>query len=131
VYHIDQFILSMVVYFFSEEFYSVLFRFVQNLVFYGISQSTGSWGFDPYCKYFTIGSYHFFSNITYVVSFTISACVEIMSYIVLHLVLNRIGRKLPYFVAVLCFALIALMTIPVQSLMLKNSQSILKFVIVR
>ncbi len=38
-----------------------------------------------------------------------------MSYIVLHLVLNRIGRKRPYFVAVLCFALIALMTIPFQN----------------
>ncbi|CAF1507703.1 unnamed protein product [Adineta ricciae] len=78
--------------------------FVQNLVFYGISQSTGSWGFDPY------------------LSFAISAFVEILSYIVLHLVLNRIGRKLPYFVAVLCFAIIALMTIPIQNLMLKNSQ---------
>ncbi|UJR32678.1 hypothetical protein I4U23_020138 [Adineta vaga] len=78
--------------------------FVQNLVFYGISQSTGSWGFDPY------------------LSFTISACVEILSYIVLHLVLNRIGRKRPYFVAVLCFAIIALLTIPVQNFMFKNSQ---------
>lgn len=28
----------------------MLFRFVQNLVYYGVSQSTGSWGFDPYCK---------------------------------------------------------------------------------
>ncbi|CAF0924379.1 unnamed protein product [Rotaria sp. Silwood1] len=57
--------------------------FVQNLVFYGISQ----------------------------ISFTISACVEILSYIVLHLLLNRIGRKRPYFIAVFCFAIIALLTI--------------------
>ncbi|CAF4660479.1 unnamed protein product, partial [Rotaria sp. Silwood2] len=78
--------------------------FVQNLVFYGISQSTGSWGFNPY------------------LSFTISACVEILSYIVLHLVLNRIGRKRPYFIAVFCFAIIALLTIPAQNIMLKNSQ---------
>jgi len=62
-------------------------------------------------------------NIQYLVSFAISACVEIVSYIVLHLVLNRIGRKRPYFVAVLCFAIVALLTIPVQNFMVKNSQS--------
>ncbi|CAF0776156.1 unnamed protein product [Adineta steineri] len=79
--------------------------FVQNLVFYGVSQSTGSWGFDPY------------------LSFAISACVEIVSYIVLHLILNRIGRKRPYFVAVFGFAIVALLSIPVQNLMVKNSPS--------
>jgi hypothetical protein len=103
--------------------------FVQNLVFYGISQSTGSWGFDPYCKYLKLVFLYFFSNITiqYLVSFTISACVEILSYIVLHLVLDRIGRKRPYFVAVFCFAMIALLRIPIQNLMLENSQSKLNF----
>ncbi|CAF1360110.1 unnamed protein product [Adineta steineri] len=86
--------------------------FVQNLVFYGISQSTGNWGFDPY------------------LSFAISAFVEILSYIVLHLVLNRIGRKRPYFIAVLCFSMIALLTIPVQNYILKNNpkQKILIFI---
>ncbi|CAF1160979.1 unnamed protein product [Adineta steineri] len=86
--------------------------FVQNLVFYGISQSTGNWGFDPY------------------LSFAISAFVEILSYIVLHLVLNRIGRKRPYFIAVLCFSIIALLTIPVQNYILKNNpkQKILIFI---
>ena len=60
--------------------------------------------------------------IEFLVSFTISACVEILSYIVLHLVLNRIGRKKPYFIAVLCFAIIALLTIPIQNSTQKNSQ---------
>ena len=46
-------------------------------------------------------------------------CRNNVSYIVLHLVLNRIGRKRPYFIAVLCFAMIALLTIPVQNLMEK------------
>jgi MFS family permease len=49
--------------------------------------------------------------------------VEILSYIVLHLVLNRVGRKRPYFVAVFCFAVIALLTIPVQNLMAKDDPS--------
>ncbi|CAF3944130.1 unnamed protein product, partial [Adineta steineri] len=71
--------------------------FVQNLSYYGVSQSTGSWGFDPY------------------LSFTISACVEILAYVGIHLTLNRIGRKIPYFTAVFCFFIIAIFTILVQS----------------
>ncbi|CAF1313314.1 unnamed protein product [Rotaria sordida] len=78
--------------------------FVQNLVFYGISQSTGSWGFNPY------------------LSFTISALVEILSCIAIHPLLNRVGRKLPYFIAALCFSIIALLIIPMQNLILKNKQ---------
>ncbi|CAF4570874.1 unnamed protein product, partial [Rotaria sp. Silwood2] len=78
--------------------------FVQNLVFYGISQSTGSWGFNPY------------------LSFTISALVEILSCIAIHPLLNRVGRKLPYFIAALCFAIIALVIIPIQNSALKNNQ---------
>ncbi|CAF1392284.1 unnamed protein product [Rotaria sp. Silwood1] len=78
--------------------------FVQNLVFYGISQSTGSWGFNPY------------------LSFTISALVEILSCMAIHPLLNRVGRKLPYFIAALCFAIIALLIIPIQNSILKNSQ---------
>jgi hypothetical protein len=37
--------------------------------------------------------------------------------------LNRVGRKLPYFIAALCFSVVALSTIPIQRLMLKNSSS--------
>ena len=48
--------------------------------------------------------------------------MEILSYIVLHLLLNRVGRKGPYFIAVLCFAIIAMLTIPVQHFMVKNSR---------
>lgn len=101
------------------------FRFVQNLVFYGVSQSTGSWGFDPYrmlMKQLLITMKINWFYWKTLVSFTISACVEILSYVVLHLTLNRVGRKWPYFVAVLLFATIALLTIPVQSFMTKNSR---------
>ncbi len=59
----------------------------------------------------------------YSVSFTISAIVEILSCVALHPVLNRVGRKLPYFIAALCFAIVALVTILTQYLTLKNSQS--------
>lgn len=50
------------------------------------------------------------------VSFTISAIVEILSCIAIHPILNRVGRKLPYFVAAIGFALVALGTILFQSL---------------
>ncbi|CAF4076424.1 unnamed protein product, partial [Rotaria sordida] len=81
--------------------------FVQNLVYYGVSQNTGSWGFDPY------------------LSFTMSACVEILAIMVLHLILNRIGRKIPYFTAGFCFSIIALLTIPVRN---SPNQKILIFI---
>ncbi|CAF3777726.1 unnamed protein product [Rotaria socialis] len=87
--------------------------FVQNLVFYGVSQNTGSWGFNPY------------------LSFTMSALVEILSCIVLHPLLNRVGRKLPYFIAAICFAVITLIIIPIQNIIIKNSekQRILTFIL--
>ena len=56
-------------------------------------------------------------------SFAISGIVEVLSCVAIHPVLNRVGRKLPYFIATLAFAIVALSTIPIQSLIVKNSQS--------
>ena len=99
------------------------FRFVQNLVFYGVSQSTDTWGFDPYRKWLMsilfIGIHSNWCS----VSFTISAVVEILSCLAIHPVLNRVGRKPPYFIAALGFSLIALTAILTPYLTLKNSQS--------
>jgi len=82
-----------------------LFRFVQNLVFYGVSQNTGAWLANPY------------------ISFGASAVVEIAAYILLHLVLDRWGRKKPYCIFVLVFALVAFLVLPVQMLLEKGSTS--------
>ena len=78
-------------------------RLVQNLVFYGVSQSTGSWKFNPY------------------LSFTVSAFVELLAYIVVHLILDRIGRKLPYCLFATLFGLVAISVLPVQKFMTKDS----------
>lgn len=95
--------------FFSLLFFSigflVSFRLVQNLVFYGVSQNTGSWKLNPY------------------LAFTVSAFVELLAYIVVHLILDRIGRKIPYCFFALVFGLVALSIVPVQKYMTKNSQS--------
>lgn len=104
-------------------------RFVQNLVFYGISQSTGSWGFDPYCKLILRRHFVFFLMYLFwsLVSFTISALVEILSCIAIHPILNRVGRKVPYFIAAVCFAVVALGTIFLQNLLTKDAESRSKF----
>ncbi|CAF1263887.1 unnamed protein product, partial [Adineta ricciae] len=80
--------------------------FVQNLAYYGVSQSTGSWGFDPY------------------LSFTISACVELLAYIAIYLILNRIGRKMPYLTAVFCFVIVSFLTILIHN---DHRRGILRF----
>ncbi len=80
------------------------FRLVQNLVFYGVSQNTGSWDLNPY------------------LSFTLSAVVELLAYIVVHLILDRIGRKLPYCLFAILFGIVALLVLPVQKFMTKDSQ---------
>ncbi|CAF1208581.1 unnamed protein product [Adineta ricciae] len=76
---------------------------VQNLVFYGVSQNTGSWKLNPY------------------LSFTVSALVELAAYIVVHLILDRIGRKKPYCMFAVLFGIVALLAIPVQKYMTKDS----------
>ncbi|CAF0964964.1 unnamed protein product [Rotaria magnacalcarata] len=76
---------------------------VQNLVFYGVSQNTGSWGFDPY------------------LSFMLSATVELLAYILVHCILDRVGRKLPYCLFAILFGLVALAVLPIQKFMNDNS----------
>lgn len=87
-----------------QNFFSSRFRLVQNLVFYGVSQNTGSWKLNPY------------------LAFTVSAFVELLAYIVVHLILDRIGRKIPYCFFALVFGLVALSIVPIQKYMTKNSQ---------
>ncbi|UJR16153.1 hypothetical protein I4U23_003064 [Adineta vaga] len=70
---------------------------VQNLVYYGVSQNTGSWQFDPY------------------LSFALSAFVEMLAYVFIHIILDRLGRKFPYCAFATIFGLLALLVIPVQS----------------
>ncbi|CAF2727063.1 unnamed protein product [Rotaria sp. Silwood2] len=85
--------------------------FVQNLVFYGISQNTGSWLPNPY------------------IAFGASAVVEILAYCVVHLVLDRWGRKITYCLFVVALSCTALLVIPIQIVFPKDSKinSALKF----
>ncbi|CAF1079935.1 unnamed protein product [Rotaria sordida] len=87
--------------------------FVQNLVFYGISQNTGAWLRNPY------------------IAFGASALVELLAYFVVHLVLDRWGRKLTYCLFVLALACTALLVVPIQMVFPKdsNNQYILMFII--
>ncbi|CAF1138814.1 unnamed protein product [Rotaria sordida] len=87
--------------------------FVQNLVFYGVSQNTGAWLTDPY------------------IAFLAGALVEIVAYFIVHLVLNRWGRKLAYCTFVLLFGFFSFFVVPIQMFTLKNSQEqyILMFII--
>ncbi|CAF2089270.1 unnamed protein product [Rotaria magnacalcarata] len=78
--------------------------FVQNLVFYGVSQSTGLWDLDPY------------------LAFTIGAFVELLAYIFVHLILDHVGRKKPYFIFAILFAIIAFLIIPTQKFTTKSSK---------
>lgn len=82
------------------------YRLVQNLVFYGISQNAGSWDLDPY------------------MSFGVSAFVELMGYIIVHSILDRVGRKIPYISFVILFSIFSFLIIPIQYLMDKNGQSL-------
>ena len=49
--------------------------------------------------------------------------VELAAYIVVHLILDRIGRKIPYFTFAILFGVVALLVLPVQYYMVKNSTS--------
>jgi hypothetical protein len=53
---------------------------INNLVFYGVGLKSSNLGVNPY------------------ISFTLSAVVEFMAYVLTHLILDRLGRKVPYFV---------------------------------
>jgi hypothetical protein len=102
----------------------ILFRFVQNIVFYGISQNTGNVcdcsDEDRSHENIAIGSW--LKN-PYI-SFGIAAVVEIAAYIVVHLTLDRLGRKITYCSFVFALALVALLVVPIQMFLPKDSQSI-------
>lgn len=66
----------------------------------------GAWLDNPYIAFFT------------------AALVEILAYCVVHLVLDRWGRKPPYCSFVLLFGLFAFLIVPVQMLMAKDSKGI-------
>ena len=56
------------------------------------------------------------------IAFAASAVVEIAAYFIVHLVLDRWGRKPPYCAFVFAFGIVALLVVPIQTLMTKNSQ---------
>ncbi len=56
------------------------------------------------------------------IAFAAGAFVEIAAYFVVHLVLDRWGRKLPYCSFVLLFAIVAFLVVPIQTFMVKNSR---------
>ncbi len=58
------------------------------------------------------------------VAFAASALVEIAAYLVVHLVLDRWGRKFPYCAFVFLFAIVALLVVPIQMFMNKDSRGI-------
>jgi MFS family permease len=64
----------------------------------------GSWDLNPY------------------LSFTVSALVELLAYIIVHLILDRIGRKKPYVLFAILFGLVALLVLPIQKYMTKDSK---------
>jgi hypothetical protein len=64
----------------------------------------GSWDLNPY------------------LSFTISALVELLAYIMVHLILDRIGRKIPYVAFAILFGLVAFLVLPIQKYMTKDSK---------
>ena len=56
-------------------------RIINNFIFYGLGLKSSDLGVNPY------------------MSFAISAFVEIIAYIISHALLDKLGRKLPYFVS--------------------------------
>lgn len=59
------------------------------------------------------------------VAFAAGAVVEIGAYVVIHLVLDHWGRKIPYCAFVLLFGIIAFLVVPVQMYMEKDSRGTL------
>jgi hypothetical protein len=51
--------------------------------------------------------------------------VELFAYIVVHLILDRVGRKLPYVLFAILFGVVAILVLPVQMLMTKDSLGLL------
>ena len=47
--------------------------------------------------------------------------MELLAYIVVHLILDIVGRKLPYCLFAILFGLIAISILPIQKFMAKDS----------
>ncbi len=58
------------------------------------------------------------------ISFAAGALVEIFAYLIVHLVLDRWGRKATYCSFVIGFAVFAFLVVPIQTLMIKDSHGI-------
>jgi MFS family permease len=63
---------------------------------------TGAWEMNPY------------------LSFAVSALVELFAYILVHLILDRVGRKRPYCLFAILFGITAILVIPVQKYTTEN-----------
>lgn len=55
------------------------------------------------------------------IAFGAGALVEIVAYLVVHLVLDRWGRKLPFCTFVFLFGIVSFLVVPIQTLMVKDS----------
>lgn len=101
-----------------------VFRLVQNLVFYGVSQSTG-WKltFEKGQIMLLIFSLIDTWKLRPHASFAVSAVVELIAYIFVHMILDRVGRKIPYCTFAILFGITAIMILPVQTFFEKDSSS--------
>ena len=53
-----------------------------------------------------------------------SAAVELLAYIVVHLILDRVGRKFPYCLFAILFGIVAILVLPVQKFTTKDGQGL-------
>ena len=103
-----------------------IFRLAQNLVFYGVSQNTGE-SFFSSCStvyYSILGAWQFDPYL----SFALSAFVELLAYVFIHIILNRLGRKIPYCTFAIVFGLLALLVLPIQTFLSADKSSLLKII---
>ena len=59
------------------------------------------------------------------IAFAAGAFVEIGAYVVVHLVLDRWGRKIPYCGFICLFGIVAFFMVPIQMYMKKDSRGVL------
>lgn len=78
---------------------------IENYSISPISITTGAWEMNPY------------------LSFVVSALVELAAYVAVHLILDRIGRKIPYCSFAILFTIFAISIIPIQTYLEKDSKS--------
>ncbi len=52
--------------------------------------------------------------------------MELLAYVLIHIILNRLGRKIPYCTFAIVFGLLALLVLPIQSFLSERKSSSLK-----